>query len=106
MSVKSTCPYCGATDFFRKEQPPHFGLYCGGCGRWIRWIPKSQAGDYPTEPAIKDPPALELAHREQTLPGPGACDHTRQLDLLLESMNRCNRHLEIITRAMCNGVGR
>jgi hypothetical protein len=106
-----TCPHCNSSDLFTEPRPPHVALVCRSCSRWIRWIPKNQATELSTKPALKDdplknPPTLKLLPREQP-PTAGACDHTRQLDLLIESMNRCDRHLEIITRALIqNGVGR
>src|SRR5262249_23552017 len=33
-------------------------------------------------------------------PTAGACDHTSQLDLLIASLNRADRHLEIVSRAL------
>jgi hypothetical protein len=44
-----------------------------------------------------DPPALKQ---------PSVGDHTRQLDVLIESLNRVDRNLEIVSRALINGVGR
>lgn len=28
---------CGATSFVEKSKPPHIGVYCAICGRWIKW---------------------------------------------------------------------
>lgn len=38
------CPSCG----FKGEgvvlrKNPAYGLYCPNCGRWIKWLPKTQA---------------------------------------------------------------
>jgi hypothetical protein len=102
-----TCPHCSGIDLFTESRPPHIALVCRSCSRWIRWVPKTQATNFPVEPGIEKSPKLELVpRRESPTATPTPCDHTRQLDLLIESMNRCSRHLEIITRAMCNGVGR
>src|SRR5262245_47274404 len=34
------CNYCNSSRFFTQEKPPHVGVYCQDCSRWIRWIPK------------------------------------------------------------------
>lgn len=36
------CPHCGSTDVFTKEKGTQTGLYCGGCGKWIKWIGKDE----------------------------------------------------------------
>ena len=37
-------------------------------------------------------------------PTAGTCDHTSQFDSLIASLNRCNRHLEVITRYLIGSV--
>jgi hypothetical protein len=41
MSVK-TCPHCGSVSLFTEPRPPHIALLCRDCGRWIKWVSKSQ----------------------------------------------------------------
>lgn len=36
------CPHCGSTDVFLKEKGAQTGLYCGDCGKWIKWVSKSE----------------------------------------------------------------
>ena len=33
---------CGSTLYFYKQIGPHIGEYCQKCGKWIRWVPKSE----------------------------------------------------------------
>lgn len=32
------CERCNSTDVFIKYNGPHCGLYCGDCGKWIKWL--------------------------------------------------------------------
>ena len=36
------CPKCKSKDVFAEEAGSKVGLYCGDCGRWIRWLNKSE----------------------------------------------------------------
>ena len=35
------CPACGGREFVRRTTSIHIGLYCGLCGKWIKWVKKS-----------------------------------------------------------------
>ena len=37
-----TCSKCGSTDVFIDENGNHKGLYCGDCGKWIKWLTKEE----------------------------------------------------------------
>ena len=39
---KYGCPHCGSTDVFTKEKGAQTGLYCGDCGKWIKWVGKDE----------------------------------------------------------------
>ena len=36
------CPHCGSIDVFTKEKGTQTGLYCGDCGKWIKWVGKDE----------------------------------------------------------------
>lgn len=36
------CPKCGSVDVFLEKNENQTGLYCGDCGVWIKWLPKSE----------------------------------------------------------------
>lgn len=36
------CIKCASKDLFIKEQNKQVGLYCGDCGRWQKWLNKSE----------------------------------------------------------------
>ncbi len=97
------CPHCGADQLFVREQPPHIALRCGSCDRWVKWVSRSDAARFPTEPAKPDSsPTLKLAHRVQP-PLPGACNHRDELDRLVRAMTGIERELVVIARALGGG---
>ena len=36
------CPKCVSVDVFAEKNGIHTGLYCGNCGRWIKWLTKAE----------------------------------------------------------------
>jgi transcription elongation factor Elf1 len=36
------CPKCNSADVFIKETGKQIGLYCGDCGKWIKWLGKEE----------------------------------------------------------------
>lgn len=36
------CPTCGSKDVFVEKSGNQTGLYCGDCGKWIKWITKDE----------------------------------------------------------------
>lgn len=36
------CPKCGSVDVFIEENENQTGLYCGDCGKWIKWLSKDE----------------------------------------------------------------
>ena len=36
------CLKCGSIDVFIEYGKPHNGLYCGDCGKWIKWLDKDE----------------------------------------------------------------
>lgn len=37
------CPKCHSNDVFIEESGNQIGLYCGDCGKWIKWLTKDEA---------------------------------------------------------------
>lgn len=37
-----TCDKCGSKDVFVEKSGNQTGLYCGDCGKWIKWITKDE----------------------------------------------------------------
>lgn len=37
------CPKCHSNDVFIEESGNQIGLYCGDCGKWIKWLNKDEA---------------------------------------------------------------
>ena len=36
------CEKCGSMDLFIKSNGSQTGLYCSDCGKWIKWVSKSE----------------------------------------------------------------
>ena len=36
------CPTCGSKDVFVEKSGNQTGLYCGDCGKWIKWLTKEE----------------------------------------------------------------
>ena len=36
------CGKCGSSDVYIKENGSQVGLYCGDCGRWLKWVGKEE----------------------------------------------------------------
>lgn len=36
------CPTCGSKDVFVEKSGNQTGLYCGDCGKWIKWLTKDE----------------------------------------------------------------
>lgn len=36
------CPKCQSKDLFTKKEGNATGLYCGDCGKWIKWVGKEE----------------------------------------------------------------
>lgn len=37
-----SCPKCGSEDLFLRKSGNNMGLYCGDCGKWIKWVNKNE----------------------------------------------------------------
>lgn len=37
------CPKCNSSDVFTETNGSQIGLYCGDCGKWIKWVNKDEA---------------------------------------------------------------
>lgn len=37
-----SCEKCGSADVFIKKSGNQTGLYCGDCGKWIKWLSKDE----------------------------------------------------------------
>ena len=37
------CPKCNSKDLFTKANGNQIGLYCGDCGKWIKWLSKDES---------------------------------------------------------------
>jgi hypothetical protein len=104
--TRDTCPSCGLSNTYTRAKSPHVGLYCAGCGRWIRWVARHEAAKFPAAPATTSP-GLKLASpvaAEPTKPAAGACDHRVELDRLIRHLAGVERELAVVTRALMNGV--
>lgn len=40
--MQEKCSKCNSTDLFVEIQGNRRGLYCGGCGKWQKWITKQE----------------------------------------------------------------
>ena len=36
------CPKCQSKDVFIQKSGNQVGLYCGDCGKWIKWLNKDE----------------------------------------------------------------
>lgn len=36
------CPKCNSKDVFVERNGTQYGLYCGDCGSWIKWLNKKE----------------------------------------------------------------
>lgn len=36
------CKYCGSKNYKIIKRNIHHGLYCGECGKWIKWLNKNE----------------------------------------------------------------
>ena len=36
------CQKCNSKDVFTQTSDNHVGLYCGDCGKWIKWLNKDE----------------------------------------------------------------
>ena len=46
------CKKCGSEEMTEKPKGPHLGLYCGGCGAWIKWMPQENVSPDMVMPKI------------------------------------------------------
>ena len=109
--LNETCPNCGQFDYIIIEEGQHLAKRCRNCGKWSRWVPHTPENlakcEKPSAPkiaptlfAVPDRSPASAKIQEPAGPPAAPCDHGRQLDLLIESLNCCNRHLSIVTRAL------
>lgn len=40
------CPKCKSANVFTKKNGNQVGLYCGDCGKWIKWLTKEEVRLY------------------------------------------------------------
>lgn len=89
------CPHCGATaGYEQREKPPHVGLYCRACGRWVKWLRQDNAQATPAPEAQSQEPK-DSRHLAQE-----SCNHSAELDRVVHALNGVERQLTIIVRAM------
>lgn len=38
------CKWCGNKngEYYLQENGPHYGLYCGVCDRWVKWVKRDE----------------------------------------------------------------
>lgn len=38
------CKGCGSKngEYYLKENGPHYGLYCGKCNKWVKWVKQDE----------------------------------------------------------------
>lgn len=98
--IKKSCPHCSSTDLFVRIEAPHTALRCAN-GHWIKWITSAEALRYPKAPARSEQqPALKLLPKSDAAVDHCHCDHVRRL---LDELQKTNRHLSAITRALMGG---
>jgi len=105
-------------------RPPEIELRCDECGRWIKWLSRSDAELFsPTalaqekknpppplfvvpQPPAKPAPILKTAHADEprAVETPAVCDHREELDRLIAHLGGIERELATIVRAMINGA--
>jgi len=87
------CPHCHASaGFDQREKPPHLGLYCRSCGRWVKWIRRTEAQ---TQSAKPTPPALTI----RSDPSAPACP-CGEISRLVRALTGIERELTVVTRAL------
>jgi hypothetical protein len=90
-----TCPNCNASETRTEEKPPHVGLYCVSCGRWLRWIRRTDGEVQAQAKPVEKPPQA---------PKDSTCAHCPELDRVIQELNAVNRELSIIVRALIGGA--
>lgn len=50
-TLAQSCPHCQSDQLYTKLEPPHIALRCAACRSWIKWVKRSEADNYPREPA-------------------------------------------------------
>ena len=55
---QNCCKKCGSTSLFTKQSGNNTGLYCSGCGAWIKWLGKDELNTF--ENAEKKEPIQEI----------------------------------------------
>lgn len=44
--IQQNCDKCGCMDVFLRKKNNATGLYCGGCGKWYKWLKKKDVKAY------------------------------------------------------------
>jgi hypothetical protein len=107
-----SCPHCGSSDqLYTRVEGLQIALRCGQCQRWVKWLSKIQAANFPAKPAEprpvqKEPAPEPISRMEPTKPAAVGCDHRDELDRLARHLGGIERELTVIVRALGNGVGR
>ena len=40
--IGMSCRYCSSINIITKNNGPHIGAYCADCGKWLKWLSKSE----------------------------------------------------------------
>jgi hypothetical protein len=97
---RGTCKRCASPDLFIKAQGPHFGLFCGQCQLWQKWIRKSEARRFKV---------VQLAAPKPTPKYPDAGEHVRadfdsprddSHKSCSERFEKIERELKVVVRAI------
>ena len=70
--VQIRCKYCLTTETVLKEKGPHIGAYCANCGRWLKWLNKTEKDcinvgitiEFIADSPIDEIPAIETSDEE------------------------------------------
>src|SRR5262249_896174 len=85
---KSTCPHCNSGDLYTEPHPPHLGLFCRSCSKWVKGIRSSQViepkSSFDSPHACRRAEIRKLQHKIQ--------EHDRQLSVLTRILGANQKH--------------
>ena len=98
------CPICGSTELFTRIEPPHVALRRDR-GHWLKWLRHTEAARYPKARVSNEPQqtTLKLVPRSDAVGEHCHCAHVQRL---LNELEKNNRLLSVVTRALMNNGGR
>jgi hypothetical protein len=103
-SFSGTCKSCGESNFSVRSEPPHYALRCRSCGKWQRWIAKSEARRYQREKGRLNVPPKPISKTAimEDLPQEPTDNYRVEIDELKERIAGIERELLILIRVEAN----